>query len=605
MAQTNLASLLFKKINFAELTFTARRVSKGRDFSENSSSEELVVFVKVFLSQYLRFQVSTACSDIILELLLLHAMHGKDVAFIPDPRHQQRPLPRSLAILATIFAIFFAFSVLPLQADAFLQPGDAIRDYVLSAVPRGKKLSAYERELLLALGTMDADVAAQSQPIIRSSSSHDGSGKDKSYSMHPLTFGIPSKHVQDAVQPKGRVLSTVVPGDWSTYAYMPREDQTPQQRAQLERDYYVDMQRSFFGLTWKKGGWDCLRHIELLASGCLPLFTDIARAPRGVLSLYPKRVFQLLLDFPGIMNLTGVPGRQGTPTSTDPSFDPKDRVVVIDQEKINLPLYATAVNVLLEFTRDRLTTEAVAAHVLSRMGVPIVRPRRWFDNGNDEGGSSSRRRRKCRTDSTVAGVAFKTRPGSFASSSAALSVENSDPITTNFLLHPAYHPSTPTKILFLSMEKVDVDYMTDTLLHGFKALLGDANVVDYHRRSILYNTPTTLLEKRWGPKRTAQYGAGFSYAYSMLFALDSSDGDGKVDINHVEDLLRMDVAAQAFDAVIFGLVHRKTPPLMQEVCRSYPRERVAAVHGHDRPPTDAELERYDACAKYQFVREAY
>jgi len=529
-------------------------------------------------------------------------MREKDAALITKPR-SRHTLSRSLAILAIIFAIFF---VLSLQTDALLQPRVAIRDYVRSAVPRGKKLSSYERELLLALGTMDADVAAQTQAVIRSTSFSDSSGKNKSYSMHPLTFGIPSKHVQDAVQPKGKELSTVVPGDWSTYAYMPREDQTPQQRAQLERDYYVDMQRSFFGLTWKKGGWDCLRHIELLASGCLPLFTDIARAPRGVLSLYPKRVFQLLLDFPGIMNLTGVPGRQGTPTSTDPSFDPKDRVVVIDQEKINLPLYATVVNVLLEFTRDRLTTEAVAAHVLSRMGVPIVRPRRWFDNGNDEGGSSSRRRRKCRTDSTVAAVVCKARPGSFAaSSSAASSMEKFDAVTANFVLHPAYHPSTPTKILFLSMEKVDVDYMTDTLLHGLKALLGDANVIDYHRRSILYDTPTTLLEKDWGPKRTAQYGAGFSYAYSMLFALDSSDGDGKDDINHVEDLLRMDIAAHAFDAVIFGLVHRKVPPLMREVCSSYPRERVAAVHGHDRPPTDEELERYDSCSKYQFVREAY
>ena len=161
------------------------------------------------------------------------------------------------------------------------------------------------------------------------------------------------------------------------------------------------------------------------------------------------------------------------------------------------------------------------------------------------------------------------------------------------------------------MEKVDVDYMTDTSLHGFKALLGDANVVDYHRRSILYDTPTTLLERDWGPKRTAQYGAGFSYAYSMLFALDSSDAGGSNgrgfddDNSHVEELLRMDIAAHAFDAVIFGLVHRKQPPLMREVCNAYPRERVAAVHGHDRPPTDEELERYDACAKYQFVREAY
>jgi len=554
--------------------------------------------------------VSSACSEVIVELpLLLHTMHEKDAALISNPRSGHTS-PRSLAILAAIFAIFVALSVVVPKVGALLQPGEAIRNYVRSAIPLGGKLSAYERDLLLALGSMEADVAAQAQPVVRfsSASQQGGEGKIKSYSMHPLTFGIPSKHVQDAVQPKGRALSTVIPGDWSTYAYLPRNEHSPQQMAQLERDYYVDMQRSFFGLTWKKGGWDCLRHLELLASGCLPLFTDIARAPRGVLSLYPKRVFQLLLDFPGITNLTGVPGQQGTPTSTDPSFNPKDRVVVIDEGKINLPLYVTAVNVLLEFTRDRLTTEAVAAHVLSRMGVPIVRPKRWFDNGDVGGGSSSRRRRKCKSVRT-ASVLFKARPGSFASfASSSISEESSVPMTASsngLLLYPACHPPTPTKILFLSMKKVDVDYMTDTLLHGFKALLGDANVIDYHRRSILYDTPTTLLEKDWGPKRTAQYGAGFSYAYSMLFSLDSSDRDGKDDINHVEDLLRMDIAAHAFDAVIFGLVHRKAPPLMQEVCSSYPRERVAAVHGHDRPPTDEELERYDSCAKYQFVREAY
>ena len=545
-------------------------------------------------------------------------MTGKHAALIAEPRRRQQPVSRPLAILATIFAVFFALlAISPPQAHALLHPGDAIRNYVQNVLPHGRRLSAYEKDLLLALADMDADIVAQTQPVVRVSSASRGSAdKNKSYLMHPLTFGIPSKHVQDAVQPKGRVLSTVVPGDWSTYAYMPREDQTPQQRSQLERDYYVDMQRSFFGLTWKKGGWDCLRHLELLASGCLPLFTDIAKAPRGVLSLYPKRVLQLLLDFPGIKNLTGVPGLQGTQFSTDPSFDPKRRVVVIEEEKINLPLYATAVNVLLEFTRNRLTTEAVAAHVLSRMGVPIVRPRRWFDRDDIVGGggtgSSSRRRRRCKPDYTAA-VASKARPvhhTSSSSSPAPVESARAVPISTTgttapSLLHPACHPPTPTKVLFLSMKKVDVDYMTDTLLHGFKALLGDANVVDYHRRSILYNTPTTLLEKDWGPKRTAQYGAGFSYAYSMLFALDSGDGDGADDVDQVEDLLRMDIAAHAFDAIIFGLVHRHTPPLMKEVCSSYPRERVAAVHGHDRPPTDEELERYDACAKYQFVREAY
>jgi hypothetical protein len=79
----------------------------------------------------------------------------------------------------------------------------------------------------------------------------------------------------------------------------------------LERGYYADIERSYFGLTWKKAGWDCLRHLELLAAGCVPLFTDIGAAPRGAVAFLPKRVLGQVLRFPGIENLSGVPGFDG------------------------------------------------------------------------------------------------------------------------------------------------------------------------------------------------------------------------------------------------------------------------------------------------------
>jgi hypothetical protein len=41
-----------------------------------------------------------------------------------------------------------------------------------------------------------------------------------------------------------------------------------------ETDYYDDINRSWFGLTCKKGGWDCLRHYEIIAGGALLLFRD-------------------------------------------------------------------------------------------------------------------------------------------------------------------------------------------------------------------------------------------------------------------------------------------------------------------------------------------
>ena len=39
-----------------------------------------------------------------------------------------------------------------------------------------------------------------------------------------------------------------------------------------ESDYYKDYQRSYFAITCKKGGWDCLRHYEILANAVSPTF---------------------------------------------------------------------------------------------------------------------------------------------------------------------------------------------------------------------------------------------------------------------------------------------------------------------------------------------
>ena len=46
-----------------------------------------------------------------------------------------------------------------------------------------------------------------------------------------------------------------------------------------EEDYYKDMGHSWFGLTCKKGGWDSLRHYEILASGACLMFRDYDKKP--------------------------------------------------------------------------------------------------------------------------------------------------------------------------------------------------------------------------------------------------------------------------------------------------------------------------------------
>jgi hypothetical protein len=46
-----------------------------------------------------------------------------------------------------------------------------------------------------------------------------------------------------------------------------------------EDDYNADLRRSRFGITTRRAGWDCLRHLELAAQGCLLCFRDLDRKP--------------------------------------------------------------------------------------------------------------------------------------------------------------------------------------------------------------------------------------------------------------------------------------------------------------------------------------
>jgi hypothetical protein len=47
-----------------------------------------------------------------------------------------------------------------------------------------------------------------------------------------------------------------------------------------EQEYYADLQRSRFGVTTKRAGWDCMRHYEQAANGCVPCFRDLDQKPR-------------------------------------------------------------------------------------------------------------------------------------------------------------------------------------------------------------------------------------------------------------------------------------------------------------------------------------
>lgn len=107
--------------------------------------------------------------------------------------------------------------------------------------------------------------------------------KQRSY--YPINFSLPeNKMLQTTTIVKNKALSSMIPGKPETYIY------------ETESDYMQQYNESKFAYTFKKGGWDCLRHLEIMGAGCLPLFTDIKSCPKYCLYFYPKKLLEYVLD---------------------------------------------------------------------------------------------------------------------------------------------------------------------------------------------------------------------------------------------------------------------------------------------------------------------
>ena len=83
----------------------------------------------------------------------------------------------------------------------------------------------------------------------------------------PITFSIPKNKIVTEIPLKTKFLSNLVPGDSNTYIY------------KTENDYYNEYKESLFATTYKKAGWDCMRHYEILACGCILYFPNIENCP--------------------------------------------------------------------------------------------------------------------------------------------------------------------------------------------------------------------------------------------------------------------------------------------------------------------------------------
>jgi len=99
---------------------------------------------------------------------------------------------------------------------------------------------------------------------------------DRRRFLFPITFSIPECHLVDAIPDKTKMMSHMIPGKKETYIY------------NTQKEYYHEYQTSMFALTHRKEGWDCMRHYEIIANGCIPFFPDIETCPPKILSRFPK-----------------------------------------------------------------------------------------------------------------------------------------------------------------------------------------------------------------------------------------------------------------------------------------------------------------------------
>lgn len=140
--------------------------------------------------------------------------------------------------------------------------------------------------------------------------------------LKPISFSIPTSKLATQKLEKVKEFGTVFPGKPETYIF------------DNEYDYYNDYNKSYYGLTIKKAGWDCMRHYEILANYCIPYFPGLEDCPENILTHLPK---QLLIDL-------------------------KNRIHDIDDEE-----YRIYQDQIFEYTKNNLTTKAMAKYLIDEI----------------------------------------------------------------------------------------------------------------------------------------------------------------------------------------------------------------------------------------------
>lgn len=169
----------------------------------------------------------------------------------------------------------------------------------------------------------------------------------------PISFAYPESKLPTNPVDKEKVLAYLIPGISETFIYNDEES------------YFNDYRGSLFAYTWRKAGWDCLRHYEILGNDCIPLFLDIEQCPDTICTTLPKELLKEFYHKSGIYQLY---------TMNEPIEYNQQRSLIINRD-LNLIntleltdsffiLYMEYLQKLKDYTAKHLTTSTLAKYIL-------------------------------------------------------------------------------------------------------------------------------------------------------------------------------------------------------------------------------------------------
>jgi hypothetical protein len=104
--------------------------------------------------------------------------------------------------------------------------------------------------------------------------------------LYPISYSFPDELFVESVPQKTAIFASHMPINVSNSGYIYNNC----------NEYMKVYQQSIFGITSKKCGWDCYRHLEILSQGACMYMLDIEHIPKYTMTHYPLPIIQQFME---------------------------------------------------------------------------------------------------------------------------------------------------------------------------------------------------------------------------------------------------------------------------------------------------------------------